>query len=281
MRVSPSGGMYIGRTIQKESIRWRNHCIEAYNTKDSNYNCILNHAIRKYGGENFTVKILESGIPDELLDERESYWIEHYKTYYRDNPKGYNMTRGGDGRQKIEVEKALEYWNEWLTIKEVAAKCNVSYPTAQRTLRSNDVDRKDSVRRAIDKRTSEYYENLKGETEIYYKLWLEGKTITEIHNITGKKGATISDYLNRFYNVTPEEIRERKIKNAWKNASKTLLQFALDGTLIQEWPNVKIASKELDISMGHLYHAARQGVEYKNFIWEYKGKSQKECNSCL
>jgi hypothetical protein len=55
----------------------------------------LNHAIDKYGRENFSKITLEICKDADELNEREMYWIDHYKSY--DNSIGYNLTMGGDG----------------------------------------------------------------------------------------------------------------------------------------------------------------------------------------
>ena len=67
MRISPSGGKYIGKTVKRENERWDNHVYEAYNINDINYNSLLNKAIRKYGAENFSVQILEDNISNENI----------------------------------------------------------------------------------------------------------------------------------------------------------------------------------------------------------------------
>lgn len=120
MRISPSGGKYIGKTTQTESHRWSDHKKEAYDISDTNYNSILNKAIRKYGAENFTLQILEDNIPEELLDERESYWINYHRTYYLDNQHGYNMTHGGDGRRKYKEQDIYNLWVQGYSASEVA-----------------------------------------------------------------------------------------------------------------------------------------------------------------
>lgn len=97
MRISPSGGKYIGQTKYTEEERWEGHCQEAFQVNCKTYNTILSHAIRKYGVNNFKVTILEDNLSEDNLDEREIYWIDYYKTYYKDSDYGYNMTRGGQG----------------------------------------------------------------------------------------------------------------------------------------------------------------------------------------
>lgn len=111
MRVSPSGGRYIGQTVIAEPERWQGHVKEAYTTGDRFSDSILNRAIRKYGGENFTVTILEDNIPPAQLNEREIYWINKFHTYYEDNQHGYNMTLGGalGARTKSNTTPVLQY----------------------------------------------------------------------------------------------------------------------------------------------------------------------------
>ena len=73
---------------------------------------LLRTSIKKYGKENFNKTILESNIQREILNDRETFWINELKS--NDKTIGYNLTEGGDGgdcitlnpnRQKI-VEKS-------------------------------------------------------------------------------------------------------------------------------------------------------------------------------
>ena len=83
---------YVGQTQQgREEKRRREHFV--YTVND---NKILHNAIRKYGQENFEVKVIETDIPEELIDDREHYYIKYYNTFYL-NGQGYNMTEGGQG----------------------------------------------------------------------------------------------------------------------------------------------------------------------------------------
>lgn len=82
----------------------------------------IDGAIRKYGKENFLVYIIEE-CPDELLNEKECYYIEKFDTYYN----GYNLTLGGAlGSSQIqfdfnEVETLL---NSEMSIRKASEKLN-------------------------------------------------------------------------------------------------------------------------------------------------------------
>ena len=121
MRISPSGKYYIGRTINKEIDRWNEHVRHAININISDDCWLLNQAIRKYGGDNFSVKILEDNIENfNLLQEREEYWINYYDAT---NPKkGYNRSPGRGGHiAKIIVQYDLDgtFIKEWNNIGEI------------------------------------------------------------------------------------------------------------------------------------------------------------------
>ena len=54
---------------------------------------ILNQAITKDGADNFIVQLLEEVNTQDELDEREIFWIKHYKS--TDRHIGYNICEGG------------------------------------------------------------------------------------------------------------------------------------------------------------------------------------------
>ena len=69
----------------------------------------IHKAIAKYGKENFTLEVIEE-TEDNLLNEREMYWIQYYDSY----KKGYNQTLGGDGTKSLELneQEVVEKYNE-------------------------------------------------------------------------------------------------------------------------------------------------------------------------
>ena len=84
-----NGKCYIGQTT------YFANRIRKYFNCTTMQGCVYD-AIAKYGKESFTVQIIEDGIPDNMLDEREVYYIGLYNTT---PPNGYNLTEGGRGKR--------------------------------------------------------------------------------------------------------------------------------------------------------------------------------------
>jgi len=102
-----NGHKYVGQTTQGMNKRWQQHIQEAMRMSSKP----LHRAMRKYGNHNFMIKEIDE-CSEQLLNEREQYWIEHYNTF--NTAEGYNATSGGDkfvlsdeSKQKIS-EKAKQ-----------------------------------------------------------------------------------------------------------------------------------------------------------------------------
>jgi group I intron endonuclease len=78
--------IYIGRSLDIEK-RWKQH-------KNPSTDYLINRAIKKYGVDNFTFEIIEEINNDNLLSDREVYWIHFYDS--TDPLNGYNISKGGD-----------------------------------------------------------------------------------------------------------------------------------------------------------------------------------------
>jgi group I intron endonuclease len=77
----------VGQTSQKINNRFSNH--KSYARKGGKTH--LCNAIRKYGEQNFIIKLLEENVHNrETLNQKEQEYIQNLK------PR-YNMTQGGDG----------------------------------------------------------------------------------------------------------------------------------------------------------------------------------------
>lgn len=96
-----NGKVYIGQTKAPAS-RKASHFYEA---KRGNHRHLY-ASIRKYGQENFSFDVIEE-CEDDVINEREQYWVSHYDSY---NPeKGYNLTRGGEGTIGSDKPKTPEH----------------------------------------------------------------------------------------------------------------------------------------------------------------------------
>ena len=109
--------IYIGKTTQKPEYRW-NHGLGYTNST------IFFEDNKKYGWDNFDHIILEKNIPENLLNERENFWINFYKS--NNLNYGYNIKLNSnkeDKKDKIlqwqknnpliarkSIDKMKEYW---------------------------------------------------------------------------------------------------------------------------------------------------------------------------
>ena len=265
MRISPSGGKYIGKTIETEAERWRKHCAEAFSSpNNSKYYYIINKAIRKYGGENFTVQILEDNIPNMQLAAREIYWINYYKTYYLDNNKGYNMTRGGEGALKLQIDLDIlkEMWLNNVPAKDIMEYFECSPSSYQYYLNQLKLTKEQkAIRRSNMMKNRVIAKNI-DKIEPALSLWEEGKTRKEISTILNINPSTVNNLLiNAGLPKDCFQIRRKKI----------VLQYDLQGNLLKEWPSVSEAANALRINKTHISNNAlgKQKTTH-GYIFKYK-----------
>lgn len=98
-----NGKTYIGQTNNIEK-RKRGHKSDSFNKKSNGYNLPFHCAVRKYGWDNFEFEILEElddSFGREYLNEREIFFIAHYKSLTNQN--GYNISKGGNGNNRLKL----------------------------------------------------------------------------------------------------------------------------------------------------------------------------------
>lgn len=124
--------VYIGQSVLIEK-RWNKHQTAGFNPNGHEYEYPLYRAIRKYGLNNFSFEVIEE-CSREVLDERESYWIDNFQS---NNPAfGYNQTAGGQSQVHFnklnyvslqEIKDLLK--NSSTMLKDIAAEYGVSLIT--------------------------------------------------------------------------------------------------------------------------------------------------------
>lgn len=113
-----NGHKYIGQT-NDIARRKREHNCDFYNKNRKNYDSILARAVRKYGEENFSFKILAENLNQKDANLLEDYFIQEFNTKV---PNGYNIKDGGQNAStshltkkeikgiKIALKNGKAYW---------------------------------------------------------------------------------------------------------------------------------------------------------------------------
>lgn len=91
-----NGKVYVGQTVRTLEERWSRHCRDAQRGRTFPFH----NAIRKYGTENFEMKIVAF-----CHDQKELNWCEQAHTLNENSmvPDGYNLIFGGD-RKAVSAE---------------------------------------------------------------------------------------------------------------------------------------------------------------------------------
>jgi hypothetical protein len=95
-----NGKSYIGKTKKTFDVRFKEHIQDS--KRDRCKDRPLYRAMNKYGVDAFTIELIEE--TDNPV-EREKHWIDVYGTY---GSSGYNATKGGDGKEYVDLEKVVD-----------------------------------------------------------------------------------------------------------------------------------------------------------------------------
>ena len=123
--------VYIGQTIYSVKDRFYAHMKPSTSKQKSGYK--LYSAMNKYGKENFYCETLETGIPEDKLNEKEIAYIKQFDSFKH----GYNSTPGGDGRvinKLSNEEEVLALAKAGKGTREIAKMFSVHRETVIRTL---------------------------------------------------------------------------------------------------------------------------------------------------
>jgi group I intron endonuclease len=106
--LSPNNKVYIGITNYSLDKRKKEHIRSSLKESSRVYNTKFSKAIRKYGDELKWEIIEDNIICNELLKEKERFYVSFYNSYI----DGYNSTPGGDGTGKILSKETREKLSE-------------------------------------------------------------------------------------------------------------------------------------------------------------------------
>ena len=226
--------VYIGQTIQDYKRRWHGHKHESKSIDRPLY-----RAMRKYGYDKFWVELIEDNIPYEELDEREIYYIKLYDCI---NPKGYNISPGGQSFRTEEERQAMA--------ERVSGENNPMYGMCGELNPFYGHHHTEENKQILSQKHKDNYNNLSQEEkeEICKKLdILREKMIVERGG--GFKGYHHTEEAKRRQSeaqkgkIVSEETRELISKNSGKK--RKIVMLSLKGELLNEFESITKACKYL------------------------------------
>ena len=135
-----NGKVYIGKTSSTIEERFKQHLNESSKKRGSKRP--LYQAINKYGKENFFIELIETGISDNEINDKEIYYIKLYNSYIGfENSNGYNATLGGDSKKykEIDIEQLILEYKKVQNLNKVAEKFNIDSRYVKRLLNANNI----------------------------------------------------------------------------------------------------------------------------------------------
>ena len=125
---------YVGKTTTTIEERWREHQHDS--KKERCEKRPLYSAFNKYGIENFKIEELEYLEDNNLLSDREIYWIKELNTY---GSNGYNASKGGDGITLYDHNEILELYNMGYSSVQISDKIGCERSLIPKVLRAHGI----------------------------------------------------------------------------------------------------------------------------------------------
>lgn len=142
---SINGKIYVGQTFRDVQERFKEHLRMGRKDKVG-YKSLLYYAIKKYGKDAFSVDTLEE-CPDELLNDREAYWIKTLDT----QKQGYNISLAVQKGSKYRISDIATLWEEGYCAKEIAKTVGISKQIVLDRLHDCGITSKDIMSRGNTK----------------------------------------------------------------------------------------------------------------------------------
>lgn len=257
--------VYIGQTSVGIKTRWSKHLYN-YLTNNS----ILYRAMRKYGAGVFHIEEIEE-CENEILNEREKYWIQYYDSY----KNGYNSTPGGtalpSGKmfQRLDNKILFQLWDEGKSISEIQEQTGYSHTSILEHLKEYEKfsieesilrgSQKSALSRSIAvSQWTTQGEFIKTFSSVKQAAETNNIAVQNIHKCLKKERQTAGGYYWTYENELPP--KERK---------KQVYQYDKQGQLIQIYKNKAEAAKTLNLDSGSIAKVC-QGKRKTcgGFIWK-------------
>ena len=240
-----NGKVYIGQTIRTVQTRWKQHIQSAFREKNKNRSPLLYNAIRKYGADSFEIVELEK-CSNNILDEREIYWIKQYDSY----KNGYNCTIGGRGNVKCFDEEILKLWNDGLSVKQISNKLHLTYHVISLRLQNVGISQE-----SINERMLATASRTKGKPIYQYDIdgnfiqGFESAREAKIHIGRGKikctptkRYKTLYGYQWKFYKADKIDSVREELENV-QSHKKKVHQYTMEGEYVRSYDSIVEAER--------------------------------------
>ena len=279
-----NGKVYIGQSKNIEE-RWLQHKRIAEKINYDNRKSYIHQAIKKYGIENFVFEILEICNINEL-DEKEKKWIQYYHSYINDfQSNGYNLTTGGQGKQKIsdiDIQNFIKLWNEGLTIGEIKVITGFCQETIVQHLKKfcNTYNPIESTQRCyirpvgMSKSVNQY--NIKGELlKQFHSISAASKALniskTALERHLKYETKICSGYIFILSTENQIEGLKKHLNMPGNTKQKPIMKITLDDQLINCYQTALEAAKSCNINCVKTIRKCCQGklLEAYNYKWKF------------
>ena len=261
----PNGKSYIGKTSKPLQIRWG---LNGNNYRENQP--LIHNAIKKYGWDNIDHIILEENLTAEEADIKEQEYIEKFHSYYLDElGPGYNMTRGGEGGSRLDINKIEQLYKQGKNTYKIADELKINRSSAANILKKLGYDLSKNNYKMVSQFT------LDGEYIASYESAREAERITGVDYklISGVlRGITKSSngYQWRYY--TDDDIFGILPISRKKGGlpEKRIAQYDMNDNLLQIFDSVADAAKSVNRTRSNIRCAA-QG-KYKSsagYKWKF------------
>lgn len=234
-----TGKIYIGLTTkERPTDRFSQHRYIATHPEQEKNISYLHRAMNAEGVDNFSFDIIEE-VDNEILCEREKYWIKYYNSL---SPNGYNLTEGGEGTLGFARFQSIE---ERQKKSETMKQYYIVHPEKRQEVaeRIKELWQNEEYRNKVIESNKKFYQEhpdfFKGENNPMY----------------GKKHTEEALEKIRAHAAT----RKQKIAQLDKDSLE----------IIQIFDGVKDAEKALNVSHGWLSKAARNNRIAYGFRWKF------------
>lgn len=242
---------YIGQTTGSYKNRFQQHMTKKY--KEKKYKPIITKAVEKYGRENFCVDVLEK-CENNLLDEKEIYWISKLNTF----EDGYNQTQGGQGGKKISLKNKKKIEKTFLKTFDIPK-------TAQILGKEKSTIREHLKNMGYSTRDIQIYKNVeKLEKYIFIKeIYEKEKNIRKTAKIVGMERRSVSRILKKV------GIKTKSFEELSKETKSVLKLDPKTKCVLKEYASLKEASKDVGIHYTSISHVCDdENKKAGGFFWK-------------